>query len=269
MKDNTLIFIVDDDADTAELLGYFLENGGYQTRIFSGGEQALAVLNIDSQEQPYPDLILLDLMMPGIDGIEVVRRMRANSKLIYIPVIMTTASADSQDRILGLQTGADDFLTKPINRAELMARVRSLLRLKQAYDEKAELLGRVQQAYHDLATTQDQLIAIAQRKVQVETMIATAGGICHEMSQPLTSALLTLQLLRSSETLKHPEDFDTIETSLLNARIILDKLRALTRFETVDYMDGNPILDIQSSSHGYLVEDNDDDATDGDPFRKE
>ncbi len=247
MNEQALIYVVDDIADTAELLSDYLGSKGYPTQIFSTGEDALHAIETAEPEQR-PDLILLDFMMPGLDGIEVVRRIRANSSLTFIPIIMTTAIGDSQDRINGLQTGADDFLTKPINRSELLARVRSLLRLKQAYDEKGELLLRVQQAYHDLAMAQGQLISTAERKTQVETMIATAGGICHEMSQPLTSALLTLQLVRHGETLQHPEDFDTIEASLLKARVILDQLRALTRYETVDYMDGKRILDIESSS---------------------
>ena len=252
MKEKPLIYVIDDIVDTAELLAHYLDMNDYATRIFLSGEQALKVLENHDQSQPLPELILLDLMMPGIDGIEVVRRIRANSNLGFIPIIMTTASIDSQDRILGLQTGADDFLTKPVHRAELLARVRSLIRLKQAYDEKADLLAKVQQAYDDLAAAQDQLISTAERKAQVETMMATAGGICHEMSQPLTSALLTLQLIKTSEALKHPEDLDTVETSLLKARVILDRLRALTRYETVDYLDGKRILDIQSSSETLL-----------------
>lgn len=245
MEKKSQIFIIDDITDTADLLAHFLNSSGYATRTFSNGEDALKVLE---SAETTPALILLDLMMPGIDGIQVIRRIRANGSLTYIPIIMITSSADSQNRILGLQTGADDFLAKPVNRAELLARVRSLSRLKEVYDEKVELLTDVQEAYNRLAATQGELIEAEKRKSQMEAMMTTAAGICHEMSQPLTSALITLQLLRQSENPKITEDVSTIESSLLQARVILDKLRALTRYETKPYLGEELILDIDRSS---------------------
>lgn len=245
MEKKSQIFIIDDISDTANLLAHFLNSSGYDTRTFSNGEDALKVLE---SAQPPPSLILLDLMMPGVDGIQVIRRIRANQTLTYIPIIMITSSADSQNRILGLQTGADDFLAKPVNRAELLARVRSLGRLKDIYDEKVGLLTDVQKAYNQLEAAQWELIEAEKRKSQMEAMMTTAAGICHEMSQPLTSALITLQLLRQTENSKISEDVSTIETSLLQARDILDKLRALTRYETKPYLGEELILDIDRSS---------------------
>lgn len=250
MEKKSQIFIIDDVADTADLLAHFLNSSGYFTRIFSNGEDALKVLE---SAVTTPTLILVDLMMPGVDGIEVIRRIRANEKLTYIPIIMITSSADSQNRILGLQTGADDFLAKPVNRAELLARVRSLSRLKQVYDEKVDLLTDVQEAYNRLATAQDELIEVEKRKSQMEAMMTTAAGICHEMSQPLTSALITLQLLRQTDNPKITDDVYTIETSLLQARVILDKLRALTRYETKPYLGEELILDIDRSSERSML----------------
>ena len=166
---------------------------------------------------------------------------------------MITSSADSQNRVLGLQTGADDFLAKPVNRAELLARVRSLSRLKEVYDEKVDLLNDVQEAYNRLAAAQGELIEVEKRKSQMEAMMTTAAGICHEMSQPLTSALITLQLLRQTDNPKITDDIYTIETSLLQARIILDKLRALTRYETKPYLGEELILDIDRSSETTVL----------------
>ncbi len=266
MEEKSYIYIVDDITDTAELLAHFLESSGYKTAIFSGGHEVLEKLTSVEEPLSYPDLILLDLMMPGMDGIEVIRRIKVNPKLSYIPIIMVTSSGDTQNRILGLQSGADDFLTKPISRAELLARVRSLLRLKQAYDEKTRLLAEVQQAYDQLAATQDVLVEAEKRKLQMETMMSTAAGICHEMSQPLTSALITLQLVQQVETLKNPEDIETIETSLLQARVILDKLRALTRYETKAYMGEELMLDIDRSSNSFMLDMESDFGTD-DPKR--
>jgi signal transduction histidine kinase len=126
--------------------------------------------------------------------------------------------------------------------------VRSLSRLKQVYDEKVDLLTDVQEAYNRLAAAQGELIEVEKRKSQMEAMMTTAAGICHEMSQPLTSALITLQLLRQNGDPKISEDVYTIETSLLQARVILDKLRALTRYETKPYLGEELILDIDRSS---------------------
>ena len=250
MEKKNQIFIIDDVADTADLLAHFLNSSGYVCRIFTDGENALKVLE---SAEANPTLILLDLMMPGVDGIEVIRRIRSNQSLTYIPIIMITSSTDSQNRILGLQTGADDFLAKPVNRAELLARVRSLSRLKQIYDEKVDLLTDVQEAYNRLAAAQGELIEVEKRKSQMEAMMTTAAGICHEMSQPLTSALITLQLLRQTDNSKISDDVYTIETSLLQARVILDKLRALTRYETKPYLGEELILDIDRSSETPML----------------
>jgi DNA-binding response OmpR family regulator len=254
MDKKSLIYIVDDISDTADLLAHFLDNNGYVTEILSSGEEILQLLENPGPDQPYPGLILLDLMMPGMDGMEVIRRIRAIPNLPYIPLIMITASSDIQNRIMGLQTGADDFLAKPITRAELLARVRSLQRLKEAYDEKDRLLLEIRQAYNQLSATQGELAESEKRKLQMETMITTAGGICHEMSQPLTSALLTLQLLRQLKGMQDSDDFQTVETSLLEARVILDKLRALTRYETKAYLGHELILDIDRSSDTVVIE---------------
>lgn len=250
MEKKNQIFIIDDITDTADLLAHFLNSSGYATRIFTNGEDALKVLDGNGTA---PALILVDLMMPGVDGIQVIRRIRANQSLTYIPIIMITSSTDSQNRVLGLQTGADDFLAKPVNRAELLARVRSLSRLKEVYDEKVDLLTDVQEAYNRLAAAQGELIEVEKRKSQMEAMMTTAAGICHEMSQPLTSALITLQLLRHTDNPKITEDIYTIETSLMQARVILDKLRALTRYETKPYLGEELILDIDRSSETTVL----------------
>ena len=246
-----LVFIVDDSVDTAELLAHFLKANDYATKIFPDGEHLMDALE-NAATLTEPDIILVDLMMPGISGIEVIKRVKANPKLTYTPIIMVTANGDNQTRLLGLQSGADDFLTKPVGRAELLSRVQALLRLKQAYDEKARLLQEVQTAYDRLETTQHELVEIEKHKSRMDAMMTTAAGICHEMSQPLTSALITLQLIQQVGDYQNNEDLETIETSLLQARVILDKLRALTRYETKSYLGDELILDIERSSDSLL-----------------
>jgi len=119
------ILIVDDESQDRKLLDALLRPEGYLTRSAVSGEEALA-----SIAERAPDLILLDLMMPGMDGYEVARRLKANPATSNIPIIMITVQDDRNARLLGLKAGAEDFLTKPIDRAELWLRVRNLLRLK-------------------------------------------------------------------------------------------------------------------------------------------
>jgi signal transduction histidine kinase len=124
------ILIVDDERRNSELLRVMLAPEGYLLQTAGSGEIALTMV-----EQEAPDLILLDVMMPGMDGYQVVGKIKANPATNNIPVIMLTALDDRNARMLGLSAGAEDFLTKPVDRAELCVRVRNLLRLK-TYGDK-------------------------------------------------------------------------------------------------------------------------------------
>jgi two-component system, cell cycle response regulator len=124
-KQKKRILVVDDHEDNIELLRARLEARGYEVFGASDGQAAL-----DQVEHVIPDLILLDVMMPKMDGMEVVRRLKANKSLPFIPVIMQTALDSTENKVEGLDAGADDYITKPINFAELEARVNSLLRFQ-------------------------------------------------------------------------------------------------------------------------------------------
>ena len=119
------ILIVDDEIQDRKLLETLLRPEGYLTLSAANGEEALV-----SIAKQAPDLILLDLMMPGMDGYEVARILKANPATSNIPIIMLTVQVDRNARLAGLDAGAEDFLTKPVDRAELWLRVRNLLRLK-------------------------------------------------------------------------------------------------------------------------------------------
>ena len=119
------ILIVDDEPQHRQLLEVMLAPEGFLLLTAASGEEALAMV----AQQP-PDLILLDVMMPGMDGYQVVARIKANPATKGIPVILLTALDDRSSRAHGLSAGAEDFLTKPVNRADLYARVRSLLHLQ-------------------------------------------------------------------------------------------------------------------------------------------
>jgi class 3 adenylate cyclase len=126
---NGNILVVDDTLASARLLADLLVAEGYSVRTASDGSAALAEV-----ERVAPDLILLDLLMPGMDGIEVCGRLKSDSRFTMIPVVLVTSAEERALRVKALREGADDFLSKPVERQELLARVRSLLRIKRLFD---------------------------------------------------------------------------------------------------------------------------------------
>jgi len=120
------ILVVDDDHDIVRLIKAYLERAGYLVMSAYDGETALHILRRD-----HPDLLVLDLMLPDRDGWDLTRLIRANPNLAEIPVIMLTARVEDSDKIVGLEIGADDYITKPFNPREVVARVRALLRRSQ------------------------------------------------------------------------------------------------------------------------------------------
>ena len=120
---NTKVLIVDDEPDALELIDYNLKGAGYH--VFTAGNGARAV---ELAQRHLPDLIILDLMLPEIDGVEVCKILRRNSETQDIPIIMLTAKADEIDRVIGLEVGADDYVTKPFSPRELTLRVKNILR---------------------------------------------------------------------------------------------------------------------------------------------
>jgi two-component system alkaline phosphatase synthesis response regulator PhoP len=119
---NERILVVDDEEDVLELVRYNLDRSGYQTEIASSGEEALS-----KARKSLPDLIILDLMLPGIDGLEVCKKLKSDVKTEQIPVVMLTAKGDESDIVTGLELGAEDYVTKPFSPKILIARVRRIL----------------------------------------------------------------------------------------------------------------------------------------------
>lgn len=135
------ILVVDDEEDILDLLTFNLVREGYQVACAPSGEEAMREM-----ESEIPDLILLDLMLPGIDGLEVARRLKADPGTRSVPIVMLTAKSEEADVVIGLELGADDYVTKPFSPRVLVARVKAVLRRKIEVTQEDQLALRI----HDL-----------------------------------------------------------------------------------------------------------------------
>jgi DNA-binding response OmpR family regulator len=185
MNDPATVLVVDDMPANRKLLVDVLSHTGYAVITAASGEEALEKI-----DRSKPDLVLLDIVMPGIDGYEVCRRIRSDSSTGILPVIMVTALEPTEERIKGLDAGADDFLTKPIDQQELLARVRSLLRIKSLYDTvqaQAAELGELNTGLEQRVQVQ---IGQLQRLAQLKRFFAPQLAeliVNGELDDPLTT----------------------------------------------------------------------------------
>jgi len=163
------ILVVDDEPDLVELVSYNLKKEGYKVVTAPDGEDALEKV----RKGPF-DLIILDLMLPGIQGVELCRMIRSNPKTEAIPIIMLTARGEVSDRIRGLETGADDYLSKPFNPRELIARVKAILR------RTGE------------GPMQEKVITVGDLRINAKTYTATKGGVPLHLSATEFKLLLFL-----------------------------------------------------------------------------
>mgnify|MGYP002575233483 FL=1 len=135
MQERAEIFCVEDDGDIRELIEYTLKTAGFEVRGFEGGAELFEAL-----ESARPQLILLDIMLSGTDGMKILKQLREKSATADIPVIMVTAKSDRLDKVRGLDCGADDYVTKPFDILELIARIKAVLRRSKAKQNTAEVL---------------------------------------------------------------------------------------------------------------------------------
>ncbi|MFZ6644141.1 response regulator [Undibacterium sp. TJN25] len=183
------ILIVDDDIHNLKYLEAVLSTGGYLTKTASDGEQALETVGSFK-----PDLILLDLIMPGIDGFEVARRLKLDSATKNIPIIMITSLDDRDSKIRALEVGAEEFLTKPVDRAELWVRVRNLLRLREYTNFLANhtqiLEGQIKQRTAQLTSSYRETIqtmnrAAAYRDEETGAHVKRISYYCVELAETM------------------------------------------------------------------------------------
>ena len=131
-----LIMVIDDDQDLAEMLGIVLTSEGYEVNLVSRGDEVISAF-----ESQAPDLVLLDIMLPGLDGVEVCKLIREKS---MVPIVMLTAKGETQDVVAGLEAGADDYMVKPFNPQELVARLKVRLRRSGAVSNSGLRIGNIE-----------------------------------------------------------------------------------------------------------------------------
>jgi two-component system sensor histidine kinase/response regulator len=205
-----LLLVVDDDPVNVELLSELLEALDYRVAGALSGPAAL-----EAARERRPDLVLLDVMMPGMNGYEVCRRLKADPATAPIPVVFVTALSDTEDKVQAIEAGGDDFLTKPFNRPLLVARIRSLLRLKAAGDE----LERSYRKLQEVERLKDDLTRM----------------VVHDLKSPLAGMLATLEMAvdgdlgpLSAEQRRLLEDARERGADVL---LMIDNLLDLTRLE--------------------------------------
>jgi len=229
------VLVVDDVAMNVKILADVLTFKGYQVVTAAGGNEGLAKV---ASEQP--DLVLLDVMMPDLDGYAVCKAIRANRETAILPVVMVTALDPALERVKGLEAGADDFLSKPINQPELLARVRSLLRIKQFHDQ-------VQAQARELANwnrTLEQRVAEGVR--QIEQMGRLKRFLSPQIAELIVSGNVSGTLGSSAE--------DPLKSHRREITVVFLDLRGFTAFtETADPEEVMGVLHEYHKEMGRLI----------------
>jgi two-component system alkaline phosphatase synthesis response regulator PhoP len=156
------IVVAEDDETILELIRYNLEKEGYRVSCHTSGEKALLAAGID-----VPDLVLLDILLPGIDGIQVCKLLRSEEKTRHVPIIMVTAKGEEQDIIEGLEIGADDYITKPFSPKVMLARVRAVLRRKQREKDESSVAEEAIQVRELTIDPKRHRVAIGGKKIDL------------------------------------------------------------------------------------------------------
>ena len=232
------ILLVDDETMNLKILRTILRKGEYRFLEAQSGEEALGLLQTEKA-----DLIVLDLMMPGMDGFQVLERVKSDPSTDFIPVIIASALKDSSAIEKGLELGANDYFTKPLSdddrRFQLPLKVRNLVKSKKMQDQLADL-------NRELKETQERLI----EKEKVSAVVEMAGAASHELNQPLTAIMGNLQLVMSKLPEGDPlaKRVDKVLGQVDRMVEIVKKIGRITRYRTKEYAENVRIVDIDKSS---------------------
>jgi phosphate regulon transcriptional regulator PhoB len=218
------IIIVEDETDIREVIEYNLKREGYETLVASNGEEALRIIARHS-----PDLVILDLMLPGLDGIDVCRKLKEDPLSRSVPVIMVTAKGEESDVVLGLGMGADDYVTKPFRPRELMGRVRAVLRrgpLKEQRGKKEliEVDGVVIDVPKHRVTVEETVVEFTATEFRILHFLASHPGRVFTRDQ-----LLSRVIGESAEVVERNIDVHVraVRKKLGNCRELVETVRGI------------------------------------------
>ncbi len=222
-KRKNLLIVDDAPANLRVLVEVLME--AYEISVATNGPEALDIVSSRMEMNAAPDLILLDIVMPEMDGYEVCMRLRENQETRDIPVVFVTANTDDETLQKAFEAGCVDYVRKPVNRTELMARINSAL-------------------------THQELTQKLLQEEKLKGVLEMAGAVCHELNQPMQSILGFSQLLM----MEMPEGSSRFEyAKIIKEQIdkmgeITKKLMRITRYETIDYVERTKIIDIDKAS---------------------
>jgi DNA-binding response OmpR family regulator len=214
------VLIVEDDKNYAEILKRVIMKNGYEINLAHDGKEGLEL-----STEWKPDVIIVDWMMPGMSGIELISKLREHPELKFSYIIMLTARVETEDKIAGLEAGADDFITKPVDFGELIARIRVGFRMKKLQTEIAEL-------QHESA------------------LLEMARTLGHEINNPLNIIYLALELINRAFKEDNPdrekikENLNRIYQASERIKEIVNKLISLRKPAFKEYVNGKRMLDL-------------------------
>ncbi|GLI35645.1 response regulator [Desulforhabdus amnigena] len=220
------IFIAEDDLTSRLMLQAVLSKCGYEVTSVADGEEAWTVL----QQLDAPRLILLDWMMPGMDGLTLCRKLRAQGRDDPLYILLLTSRGEQHNIVQGLEAGADDYIAKPYDNGELLARIGVGRRILE-------------------------LLAEVARRQKLQGVLEMAGAVCHELNQPLqaVSGYSELLLLDSDENDPHAAVLRAIHAEVQKIGELTRKIMNITQYRTKDYLGGrHTIVDIEGASSGAI-----------------
>jgi adenylate cyclase len=221
------ILIADDNAMNLDILQTRLSVHGYDILTATDGEAALALAR-----EKQPDLILLDVMMPRLDGFEVCRRLRADTSLPFMPIILVTARTDPKDIVAGLEAGGDEYLTKPVDQAALVARVKSMLRIKALHDTVQEQSALLEGRVRDQVGQLDRLKRFFSPQLAEAIVAGGADDPLQSHRRQVTVVFLDLRGFTAFAETAEPEELMTVlrEYHAEMGRLVLEHEGTLERF---------------------------------------
>ncbi|HVY63029.1 MAG TPA: response regulator [Planctomycetota bacterium] len=238
------ILVIEDNADIRAALKAMLESA-YQVEVAEDGREGLEMVR-----RLKPSLVISDLIMPGLSGIEICKAVRADPALAHIPVVILTAHGELKLKLDGFSSGADDYLQKPFNARELLARIRALLENRALQRELARKNEELERALADLRAAQEKLL----EGERLATALKMAGALAHEINNPLSGILGYCEFLKMTLGPQHPAraELDKILEQAKRVAEVVRRIQDLREVKFVKYVGAETIVDLSTPKPGAV-----------------